>query len=43
MDGKKNGAGKYFFADGTVYDGAWENDFKVQGYLRLYNGDQFEG
>lgn len=42
-DGRKQGKGKYFFAEGTVFDGFWENDFKVEGHLKLFNGDEFEG
>lgn len=41
VDGRKHGKGKYFFAESTVFSGYWENDCKVQGHLKLFNGDEF--
>ena len=42
-DGRKEGKGVYYFSEGTVFEGTWHNDFKVEGELTLFNGDSFLG
>ena len=39
----KWGNGNYFYAEGTVFSGRWEEDNKIEGELILFNGDTFKG
>lgn len=42
-EGKKEGRGTYYFSEGTVFNGTWSNDEKLEGELILFNGDIFNG
>lgn len=42
-EGKRDGRGVYYFSEGTVYEGIWQNNYKTQGELTLFNGDRFKG
>lgn len=42
-NGQKHGHGKYFFAEGTIFEGEWAHNMQVKGRLVLFNGDEFEG
>lgn len=41
--GAKEGRGIYYFSEGSIYDGEWEEDKKTNGHLKLHNGDEFWG
>ena len=44
MDNKRNGKGKYIWADGNVYEGDWLDDKKSgSGRFEWANGDSYEG
>ncbi len=43
-DGKKDGQGKYTWANGDIYEGEWKNDKRTwQGKCTWANGDIYEG
>ena len=42
MQDKREGKGKLFFADGTVYEGDFVNDcFHGYGVMTYHNGDKY--
>ena len=43
VHGKREGKGKYFYSEGTVFTGTWLNNEKQEGELKLFNGDIFQG
>lgn len=44
INGKKNGRGKYTWANGDVYDGMWKDDKRTgRGRITWSNGDTYEG
>ena len=43
-NGKKQGHGVFYYSDGDIYDGEWNNDMKEgKGKLTYNNGTIFEG
>ena len=44
VDGKKDGQGKYTWANGDIYSGEWKND-KMDGFgvLKYNNGNEYSG
>ena len=44
LNSKRHGIGKYYWNDGTVYDGFWNNDYTIKkGTYYFRTGDRYEG
>lgn len=43
IQGRREGEAKYFYSEGTMFSGRWQNDHKTEGELVLFNGDVFRG
>ena len=41
MNDKKEGRGRYTYADGEVYEGDWKNDKKGRGTYTSADGDVY--
>lgn len=41
--GKREGQGVITWADGTCYSGLWKNDQRIEGEMKMQNGNYYRG
>lgn len=41
--GKREGLGTMSWADGSVFTGLWKNDKRIEGEMKMQNGNYYKG